>query len=141
MLCRSPPTSAQLRPHLRRVDGPQSPTAKQFKDVAQAAENLRTERRAMAKRHGQPLRELYRTLELPGEHPLKDLQIVLDQAVRNAYGVSLLANPLAVLMELNETLAASELKKQQIVGPGLPKIDGLKKTDLVSLDCLRPQKL
>ena len=116
---------------------PQSPNARQVKDVAQTAENLRTERRAMVKKHGQPLRELYRTLELPGNHPLKRLQLELDETVRNAYGMSLRSNPLVMLMELNETLAASELKKQQIVGPGLPKIDGLK-TDLVSADCLRP---
>jgi hypothetical protein len=76
-------------------------------------------------------------LELPGNHPLKDLQFSLDETVRNAYGMSLRSNPLSMLMELNETLAASELKKRQIVGPGLPKIDGLK-ANLVSLDCLRP---
>jgi hypothetical protein len=117
---------------------PQSPSAKQIKEVAQAAEEFRTKRRATVKKHGQPLRELYRTLELPGNHLLKDLQSALDEAVRNAYGMSSRSNALSMLMELNGTLATSELKKLQIVGPGLPKIDGLR-TDLVSSDCLRPQ--
>ena len=73
-----------------------------------------------------------------GNHPLKDLQFSLDEAVRNAYGMSSRSNPLSMLMNLNEILATSELKGQQIVGPGLPKIEGLE-TNLVSSDCLRPQ--
>jgi hypothetical protein len=117
---------------------PQNPTTKQVKDVAQAAEILRTERRAMVNKHGQPLRDLYRTLELPGNHPLKELQLNLDEAVASAYGTTLRSNPLIMLMELNESLSSKEIKKQPIVGPGIPKIDGLK-DDLISSDCVRPK--
>jgi hypothetical protein len=119
---------------------PQSPNAKHVMDVAKAAEKLRTERRAMVEKHGQPLRDLYRTLELPGKHPLKDLQLELDKAVASAYGTTLRSNPLALLMELNEALSAKDLKGEKIIGPCLPKIDGLK-SDLVSSDCVRPEKL
>lgn len=119
---------------------PQNPTAKQVKDVAQTAETLRTERRAMVNKHGQPLRDLYRTLELPGNHPLKELQSNLDKAVASAYGTTLRSNPLTMLMELNEVLAAKEVKKQQIVGPGLPKFNG-NDASLVSSDCLIPVSL
>lgn len=118
---------------------PQNPSAKEVQHVAEAAENLRTKRRAAVKKHRQPLRELYRTLELPGDHPLKDLQFALDEAVRKAYGISQNSKPLVMLMELNESLAANELEKRQILGPGLPEIDGLK-TKLVSSDCLRPRE-
>jgi hypothetical protein len=113
---------------------PQSPSAKQIKDVAHAPEDFRTKRRATVTKHGQPLRELYRTLDLPGNHPLKDLQFELDEAVRNAYGMFSHSNPLDMLLELNVTLAGTELKNSQIVGPSLPKIDGLK-TTFVSSDC------
>jgi hypothetical protein len=116
---------------------PQNPSAKQVIDVGQAAENLRTERRRMVNKHGQPLRDLYRTLELPGTHPLKELRFELDKAVASAYGTTLRSNPLIMLIELNEALAANELKQQRILGPGLPRIDGLT-ADLVSLDCLVP---
>jgi hypothetical protein len=103
---------------------PQSPNAQQVTDVAQAAENLRTERRAMVTKHGHTLRDLYRTLELPGKHRLKELQFALDRAVASAYGTTLRSNPLTLLMELNEALFARELKGETIIGPGLPRIDG-----------------
>lgn len=119
---------------------PQNPSAEQVKDVAQASANLRTERRAIVKKYGQPLRDLYRTLELPGKHPLKRLQLELDVAVGKAYRMPLRSNPLSMLMELNETLVESEFKKRQIRGPGVPKIDGLD-SDLVTADCLRPIKI
>lgn len=116
---------------------PQEPTAVQVRNVAQAAENLRTERRSIAMKHSQALRELYRTLELPGEHPLKRLHSALDEAVREAYGISARSNPLSELLKLNETLAKRELDDEQIVGPGLPKMANLK-SSLVSSDCLKP---
>jgi hypothetical protein len=108
--------------------------------AAQAAKNLRTERRATVTKHGQPLRDLYRTLELPGKHRLKELQFELDKAVASAYGITLRPNPLTLLMELNEALSAKELKGEDIIGPGLPKIDGVE-SDLVTEDCVRPPEI
>jgi len=81
----------------------------------------------------------YRTRHPPGRGA-KSLAcaFALDEAVRKAYGISQNSKPLVMLMELNESLAATELEKRQILGPGLPKTDGLK-TKLVSSDCcLRP---
>jgi len=66
---------------------PQSPTNAQVKAVAEAGRKLHEYRRAaMAKNAKLTLRELYRSLELPGENPLKDLHAVLDAAVMDAYG-------------------------------------------------------
>ena len=108
--------------------------------MAAAAENLRTKRRAIVEEHDIPLRELYRTLELPGNHPLKELQLEVDKAVASAYGISLRSNPLPALKDLNEKLATSEREKHTIVGPGLPKLEDLK-SELISGDCLRPEPL
>ena len=54
------------------------------------------------------LRDLYRTLDLPGQNPLRDLQDALDDAVRAAYGMKPTADPLAFLLDLNHQLAAAE---------------------------------
>ena len=54
------------------------------------------------------LRDLYRTLDLPGKNPLRDMQDALDGAVRSAYGMKAKADPLAFLLALNHQLAAAE---------------------------------
>ena len=50
---------------------PQSPSMKQVKAVGAAAVALRKLRRELCKEHGLTLRELYRSIEIPGDHPLK----------------------------------------------------------------------
>ena len=66
------------------------------------------------------LRALYRTLELPGAHPMKVAQSKLDEAVREAYGMSKTAPALAHLLSLNKAVAAREKASQPVTGPGLP---------------------
>jgi len=66
------------------------------------------------------LRDLYRSLELPGTHPLKDAQESLDNAVRHAYGMSRTQNPLEFLLALNEKVSAKEISGEPAIGPGLP---------------------
>jgi hypothetical protein len=101
---------------------PQSPTVKQVEDVAKTAVALRTLRRTLCHEHGLTLRELYRSIELPGEHPLKSATAALDKAVRAAYGIDAGADNLAFLLALNHELAAKEAAGEKIVGPGLPPI-------------------
>jgi hypothetical protein len=52
------------------------------------------------------LRAVYRTLELPGKHPLKDAHAALDAAVLDAYGFSARKDLLAQLLNLNRFVAA-----------------------------------
>jgi len=81
------------------------------------------------------LRQLYRLLELPGEHPVKDAQRKLDDAVRAAYAMRLKGDPLRFLLELNDAIAAREAKGEPVLGPGLPNGVGERRF-FVSTDCV-----
>lgn len=116
---------------------PQSPSLKQVQDIAQAAVALRTLRRDLCEEHGLTLRELYRSIELPGEHSLKTATAALDKAVRAAYGMKTGNDDLAFLLALNRALAADEADGTAIVGPGLPPFaKGTK--GLTTDDCIVP---
>jgi type II restriction/modification system DNA methylase subunit YeeA len=101
---------------------PQAPTMAQVREVATAAVELRSLRAQLMQDHNLTLRELYRSLELPGESPLKRVHDRLNAAVRKAYGMSAKANALEFLFDLNQELAKKEASLQQVVGPGLPPI-------------------
>lgn len=116
---------------------PQSPSLKQVQEVAVAAVALRKLRRALCKEHGLTLRALYRSIELPGDHPLKTATATLDQAVRSAYGLQAKDDVLAFLLALNHKLAKDEADGYPIVGPGLPM--AFRTTSgLVTTDCITP---
>ncbi len=70
--------------------------------------------------HGWSLRELYRTLDEPGDNPLRTAQARLDTAVRPAYAMPTKADPLTFLLALNLDLAAKEKVGEKITSPGLP---------------------
>ncbi|WP_276912369.1 DNA methyltransferase [Hyphomonas atlantica] len=99
---------------------PQSPPAGAVHAVAQAGRQLRQVRRSLCVEHDLSLRDLYRSAELPGSHPLDKAQQALDAAVRKAYGMSAKVDPLKYLFDLNQALAAKEAQGEAIVGPGLP---------------------
>lgn len=99
---------------------PQSPTRGQIAEVAAAAVALRALRREVMAAHGWSLRALYRTLDEPGDNPLRTAQARLDTAVRTAYAMPSKADPLAFLLALNLTLAAKEKAGEPITPPGLP---------------------
>lgn len=99
---------------------PQSLTPAQIEVVAESAISLRALRRGVMYDNGWSLRELYRTLELPGANSLKAAHDALDTAVRDAYGMAPKEDPLTFLLVLNGELATREEDGQRIVGPGLP---------------------
>jgi hypothetical protein len=66
------------------------------------------------------LRDLYRTLEEPGDNPLRETQARLDAAVRAAYGMADDIDPLGFLLDLNLACAAKEKAGEKITPPGLP---------------------
>jgi hypothetical protein len=101
---------------------PQKPTLKKVENVAKAAVALRKLRRDMMHEFDLSLRELYRALELPGSSPLKDAQDKLDLTVRDAYGMTKSEDPLAFLLDLNQSVANAEDADKPVVGPGLPPV-------------------
>jgi hypothetical protein len=99
---------------------PQKPTRKQINVVAEAAVALRRLRRETMRKLKYSLRDLYRTLDQPGDNPLRDAHEALDTAVRAAYGMTDNTDPLAFLLDLNIACAAKEKAGEKITPPGLP---------------------
>jgi hypothetical protein len=99
---------------------PQKPSAQQIRAAADAACELRALRRQIMDANGWSLRDLYRTLETPGDNTLRAAHATLDTAVRAAYGLKEKEDILTFLLTLNLTLAAQESKGEPITPPGLP---------------------
>ena len=99
---------------------PQSPTLAEIKKVAAAGVKLRQLRRKVMAENQWSLRELYRTLDLPGDNPLRRAQKELDNAVRKVYKMKGKEDPLKFLLASNEDVAAREAQGKPVVAPGLP---------------------
>lgn len=118
---------------------PQSPTKKAIKTVAEAGREVRRIRAEVLPTLKGGLRELYRTLELPGANPLKTAHAALDAAVLAAYGFHPGKDLLAQLLALNQDVAARIEKGEAVTPPGLP-LDGKDRLGYVSTDCIMPSK-
>ncbi|WP_422931644.1 class I SAM-dependent DNA methyltransferase [Singulisphaera sp. PoT] len=118
---------------------PQAPTLTQVSRVAEAAVGLRQLRTRVMAENGWNLRELYRTLEMPGQNPLKTAQDALDAAVRAAYGMKAKAEPLGFLLALNGELADREASMKPVIGPGLPAA-AKGPSEFITDDCVRVVK-
>jgi hypothetical protein len=116
---------------------PQSPASKQIESVASAAVEVRRVRAEALKVTTGGLRAVYRLLELPGKHPLKDAHAALDAAVLAAYGFDAKKDLLAQLLELNLTVAAMEKQGKKVTGPGIPATYG-DPAKLITTDCIAP---
>lgn len=114
---------------------PQSPPEKQVDEVVRAARELRQVRdKALASMKG-GLRALYRTMELPGQNPLKDAQAALDGAVLAAYGFSAEKDILQQVLDLNQQTAAAIIAAKPVTRPGIPA-SYKNPASLVTADCL-----
>jgi hypothetical protein len=82
------------------------------------------------------LRELYKSLETPGENRLRPAHATLNAAVRRAYGMKPDEDILAFLLKLNLELADKEAQGETIKPPGLPAFVA-KPEDFISSDCVR----
>lgn len=116
---------------------PQAPTREQIKAVAKAAVALRALRRETMRKLNYSLRDLYRTLDQPGDNPLRDAQARLDVAVRAAYGMTEDADPLSFLLKLNLACATKEKDGKQITRPGLP-LPPDEHGEFTTSDCIQP---
>ncbi len=115
---------------------PQSPKLKDIREVSIAARELRNLRREIMDANDWSLRDLYRSLELPGENRLRHAHARLDAAVRAAYGMKAKEDILAFLLKLNLELAEKETEGKPITPPGLPA--SVPDPDsFVSRDCIR----
>ncbi len=116
---------------------PQKPTLPAMKKVADAGRKLRLLRHELRDKHGLSYREIYRSVELPGTHPLKDAIEQLDAAVKSAYGMPKGTDYLQFILELNQVVSNNEKKGLMVQGPGLPS--SVKDRDsFVSEDCIEP---
>lgn len=86
------------------------------------------------------LRDLYRSLDQPGDSSLRDAHAELDAAVRVAYGMPAEADPLAFLLDLNLSLAAKEKAGEAITPPGLP-LPPEEHASFVTDDCIQPPSI
>jgi hypothetical protein len=114
---------------------PQNPNAQQIRAVVETARALRILRRQTMRDNGWSLRELYRTLETPGDNKLRDAHASLDTAVRAAYGMNEDEEILAFLLKLNLQLADKESKGVPITPPGLPATIADPR-EFISTDCV-----
>ncbi len=114
---------------------PQNPTTHQIRTVAEAGIELRAFRREIMLANKWSLRDLYRTLEAPGDNPLRTVHAALDTAVRRAYGMKDNEDILAFLLKLNLELADKESKDEPITPPGLPA-SITNPQDFVTADCV-----
>lgn len=114
---------------------PQTPSARSVRRVADAAVALRKLRHSLRAKHDVTFRELYRSLEMPGDHPLKEAHEALDDAVRGAYGMTKGADPLAFLLALNQEAAEKEGDGGTVLGPGLPDFIQDRKSHITA-DCI-----
>ena len=116
---------------------PQKPKRGEIAEVAAAAVALRTLRREVMAANGWSLRDIYRTLDEPGDNPLRTAHARLDTAVRAAYAMPKPADPLAFLLALNLELAAKEKAGEKITPPGLPLADN---KGFITEDCITIQR-
>lgn len=116
---------------------PQEPSVQDIRSVALAAVEFRAKRDELRTKHNLSLRDLYRALDLPGDHPLKGTQAALDKAVRRAYGMLANEEPLSFLLALNALVAAAEGNGDPVQGPGLPSFVN-NRQDYVTTDCIMP---
>lgn len=115
---------------------PQNPTKKQIKAVAKQAKSLRDKRNEMMEERHLTLRQLYRIMDDTPNNPVSEIQIKLDNAVRDAYGMRQDADILQFLLDLNGKVYDREQKGETVQSPGLP--DKIKdKSELVSEDCVK----
>lgn len=119
---------------------PQEPTRAQINAVAEAAVALRALRRETMRKLDYSLRDLYRTLDQPGDNPLREAHERLDAAVRAAYGMEADGDPLAFLLQLNFACAVKEKAGEKITPPGLPLAPDHQHT-FVTDDSIRPPTL
>jgi hypothetical protein len=114
---------------------PQNPSLENITKVAKAAVDLRQLRLRIMRDNSWSRRDLYRTLDLPGENPLRKAHFELDIAVRDAYGMIKSEESLEFILELNHQVASREAEGLMVVSPGLPSFVA-NPAEFITSDCV-----
>lgn len=117
---------------------PQNPSPDQAFKVAKSSRELREFRRQLCIKHNASLREIYKTIELPGKSELKELITALDHEVLKLYEFSSAKDTLSQLLELNQSISREELQGSPCQGAGLPKNLENDFKNFISADCIKP---
>lgn len=120
---------------------PQGVTEGEVESVASAARALRATRHRLMAQNDWSLRDLYRSAEVSGPHPLKDAQAALDSEVEAAYGKPDDQEATEFLLEMNLALAEDEAAGHTIEGPGLPAGLDPRDSRWLSSDCIEAPPL
>lgn len=88
--------------------------------VADLGRELRSVRARLMNQIGGGLRDLYRSLELPGDNQLRDAHAALDEAVVELYGFRRRSDVLGQLLRLNLEVGTRINTGQAVSGPGSP---------------------
>jgi len=115
---------------------PQNPDVKRIKKIANYSRELRNYRNELIQKHSITLRDIYRQLEIPGNNPLKDIQLKLDKTVMEAFEFDLNQNLLTQLYNLNLHVSEEETKGNFVQSPGIP-ICIKDISELISDDCIK----
>ncbi len=99
---------------------PQKANSAHIRAVANASRDLRVLRRKLMRENNWSFRNLYETLDVPGKNTLMDAHNLLDQSVREAYGMKKESDGLEFLVKLNAELKTIESSGGAVIGPGLP---------------------
>ena len=114
---------------------PQNPTLAQVRKVAERGRELRYERTKILKQEKISYRELYRSMELPGDHKLSKCHKALDLAVHSAYSFGKGQEELGFLLNLNFLVSKREARGEKVTAPRLQHVVKNKK-EFVSNDSL-----
>ena len=99
---------------------PQNPSTNDVKLISALAKELHSMRCGIIVSGDLNLRKIYKLEEISPSTPISKIQGALNDAVRNAYGMRKIDDPLAFILTLNEELAQKENEKKNIRGPGHP---------------------
>jgi hypothetical protein len=100
---------------------PQKPTENKIAEIAKYAVELRQKRKEIMEKNHFCLRDVYRTMETTPNNPVSEIQVKLDNAVREAYGMSPEDDILEFILKLNKKCHDREVAGKEITPPGLPK--------------------
>jgi hypothetical protein len=112
-------TLGRMTALLNTFPWPETPQKKAMLAVVEAGREVRRIRAEALPTIKGGLRELYRTLECSGANPLKAAHAALDKTVLAAYGFHPAKDLLALLMDLNQSVAANIEHGRPVTAPGL----------------------